>query len=149
MKKLIAFIMFRIGSFKRGGLCRTVRDLSVVDVVPLDVLLEVLGSEARPVAERVHRLLLPSYFGRPEDGPACVAALLRQHPEVAFPPHLFFFSVSHILMVGVNMPVRKGALDVRLHSLSVTATLMLAFLCGNLTASAGSAHCIRQLPSQL
>ena len=59
------------------------RDLSVVDVVPLDVLLEVLGSDARPVAERLHRLLLPSYFGSPEEGPACVAALLRQNAEVA------------------------------------------------------------------
>ncbi len=59
------------------------RDLSVVDVVPLDVLLEALGSDARPVAERVHRLLLPSYFGSPEEGPACIAALLRQNPEVA------------------------------------------------------------------
>ena len=55
----------------------------MVDVVPLDVLLEVLGGDARPVAERVHRLLLPSYFGSPEEGPACTAALLRQNPEVA------------------------------------------------------------------
>jgi len=62
--------------------CRTVRDLSVVNVVPLDVLLEVLSSDARPIAERVHRLLLPSYFAGPEEGPACMAALLRKSPEV-------------------------------------------------------------------
>lgn len=74
-------------------MCRTVRDLSVVAVVPLDVLLEVLGSDARPVAERMHRLLLPSYFGGPEDGPACIAALLRQNPEVASPT--FLGSVAH------------------------------------------------------
>jgi len=59
-----------------------VRDLSVISVVPLDVLLEVLSSDARPIAERVHRLLLPSYFAGPEEGPACMAALLRQIPEV-------------------------------------------------------------------
>ena len=58
------------------------RDLSVTNVVPLDVLLEVLSSDARPVAERVHRLLLPFYFAGPEEGPACMAALLRQSPEV-------------------------------------------------------------------
>ena len=63
-------------------MCRTVRDLSVIDVVPLDVLLEVLGCDARAVAERVHRLLLPSYFSGPEEGPACMAALLRRNPEV-------------------------------------------------------------------
>ena len=62
--------------------CRTVRNLSVVNVVPLDVLLEVLSSDARPIAERVHRLLLPSYFAGLEEGPACMAALLRQSPEV-------------------------------------------------------------------
>ena len=45
-------------------------------------LLEVLSSDARPVAERVHRLLLPFYFAGPEEGPACMAALLRQSPEV-------------------------------------------------------------------
>ena len=61
---------------------RTVRDLSVIDVVPLDALLEVLGGDARPVAQRVHRLLLPSYFSGPEEGPACMAALLRRNPEV-------------------------------------------------------------------
>ena len=68
------------------GVRRTVRGLSVVDIVPLDVLLEVLGGDARPVAERLHRLLLPSYFGVVEEGPACVAALLRQHPEVGSCP---------------------------------------------------------------
>lgn len=58
------------------------RGLSVVEVAPLDALLDILASDARPVAERVQRLLLPSYFGGPEEGPACMAALLRQHPEV-------------------------------------------------------------------
>ena len=58
------------------------RELSVINVVSLDVLLEVLSNDARPVAERVHRLLLPSYFAGPEEGPACMAALLRQSPEV-------------------------------------------------------------------
>ena len=62
--------------------CRAVRDLSVVEVVPLDVLLGALGSDALPVARRLHRLLLPSYFPGLEEGPACVAALLRQQPEV-------------------------------------------------------------------
>ena len=68
--------------------CRTVRDLSVVEVVPLDALLGALGSDARPVAERLHRLLLPSYFPGPEEGPACVAALLRQQPEVPTCSHM-------------------------------------------------------------
>ncbi len=61
------------------------RDLSFVDVVPLDTLLDVLASDSPQVAQRVHRLLLPSYFPGPEDGPACVAALLRQSPEVRPP----------------------------------------------------------------
>lgn len=65
--------------------CRSLRDLSFVDVVPLDTLLDVLATDSAPVAERVHRLLVPSYFPGPEDGPACVAALLRQCPEVCFP----------------------------------------------------------------
>ncbi|BDA48499.1 Condensin-2 complex subunit G2 [Coccomyxa sp. Obi] len=59
----------------------SLRDLSFVDVVPLDTLLNVLATDSAPVAQRVHRLLVPSYFPGPEDGPACVAALLRQCPE--------------------------------------------------------------------
>ncbi|CAL8463631.1 g3165 [Coccomyxa elongata] len=59
----------------------SLRDLSFVDVVPLDTLLDVLATDCAPVAQRVHRLLVPSYFPGPEDGPACVAALLRQCPE--------------------------------------------------------------------
>ena len=67
--------------------CRAVRGLSVVEVVPLDGLLGALGSDGRPVAERLHRLLLPSYFPGPDEGPACVAALLRQQPEVPICSH--------------------------------------------------------------
>lgn len=67
----------------RGQMHRAMRDLSFVDVVPLDTLLEVLASDSPPVALRVHRLLVPSYFPGPVDGPACVAALLRQSPEVS------------------------------------------------------------------
>jgi condensin-2 complex subunit G2 len=59
-----------------------VRDLSFVDVVPLDALLGAMAEDAAPVAQRVHRLLLPSYFPGPAEGIACVAALLRQYPEV-------------------------------------------------------------------
>lgn len=64
---------------------RSMRNLSFVDVVPLDTLLDALASDSSQVAQRVHRLLLPSYFSGPEEGPACVAALLRQSPEVHTP----------------------------------------------------------------
>ena len=75
--------------------CRAVRGLSVVEVVPLDALLGALGSDARPVAERLHRLLLPSYFPGPEEGPACVAALLRHQPEVPTCSHRALSAMKH------------------------------------------------------
>ncbi len=74
---------------------RSLRDLSFVDVVPLDTLLDVLATDSAPVAQRVHRLLLPSYFPGPEDGPACVAALLRQCPEVCIPNPTEVFADIH------------------------------------------------------
>ena len=59
-------------------------------MVPLDALLAVMAEDSAPVAQRIHRLLLPSYFPGPEQGVVCVAALLRQSPEVpsSVPMHL-------------------------------------------------------------
>ena len=42
--------------------CRRVRELHFVDIVEVQQLLEVMAQDAAPVAERIQRLLLPSYF---------------------------------------------------------------------------------------
>ena len=57
-------------------LCSTSRGLHFWEVVPLDVLLEQMGGGAgvtagpcdSAVAQRLHQLLVPSYFPNPEDG---------------------------------------------------------------------------------
>lgn len=38
------------------------RELHFVDIVEVQQLLEVMAHDAAPVAERIQRLLLPSYF---------------------------------------------------------------------------------------
>jgi hypothetical protein len=60
---------------------RAVRGLSFLDCAPLDALLEALALDLAPVAAPLQRLLAPSYFPGPAEGPACVAALLRQAPQ--------------------------------------------------------------------
>ncbi len=42
--------------------CRRVRELHFVDIVDVEQLLDVMGQDVPQVAERVQRLLLPSYF---------------------------------------------------------------------------------------
>ena len=59
---------------------RCVRDLRFWEVVPLDALLQLMGSDAAVVTSKIQALLLPSYFPSLEEGPAFVVALLRQHP---------------------------------------------------------------------
>ncbi len=41
---------------------RRVRELHFVDIVDVEQLLDVMGQDVPQVAERVQRLLLPSYF---------------------------------------------------------------------------------------
>lgn len=57
-----------------------VRDLHFWEVVPLDALLQLMGSDVTAVSNKIQALLLPSYFPSLEEGPAYVVALLRQHP---------------------------------------------------------------------
>ncbi len=42
--------------------CRRVRELHFVDITDVEQLLDVMGQDVPQVAERVQRLLLPSYF---------------------------------------------------------------------------------------
>ena len=49
------------------------RELHFVDIVDVEQLLDVMGQDVPQVAERVQRLLLPSYF----PGAACVTRLLN------------------------------------------------------------------------
>ncbi|DBA71994.1 TPA: hypothetical protein ACH3X2_010737 [Trebouxia sp. C0005] len=58
-----------------------VRELHFVDIVDVEQLLDVMGQDVPQVAERVQRLLLPSYFPDGGEGPARVAMLLRQKPS--------------------------------------------------------------------
>ena len=41
---------------------RRVRELHFVDIVDVEQLLEALGQDVAPVADRLQRLLLPSFF---------------------------------------------------------------------------------------
>ena len=42
--------------------CRRVRELHFVDIVDVQQLLDVMGQDVAPVAQRIQKLLLPSYF---------------------------------------------------------------------------------------
>ncbi len=50
------------GKGKKCCVCRRVRELHFVDIVDVEQLLDVMGQDVPQVAERVQRLLLPSYF---------------------------------------------------------------------------------------
>ncbi|KAL0041759.1 hypothetical protein WJX79_003625 [Trebouxia sp. C0005] len=52
-----------------------VRELHFVDIVDVEQLLDVMGQDVPQVAERVQRLLLPSYFPDGGEGPARDSAL--------------------------------------------------------------------------
>ncbi|WIA12344.1 hypothetical protein OEZ85_012395 [Tetradesmus obliquus] len=64
----------------------TSRGLHFWEVVPLEVLLEQLvgAGAAAPgsssVAQKLHQLLVPSYFPNPQEGAARIAALLKENP---------------------------------------------------------------------
>lgn len=47
----------------------------------METLVQAMATDSAQVAGRIQRLLLPSYFPGPEEGPALVAALLRQSPQ--------------------------------------------------------------------
>ena len=59
---------------------RCVRDVRFWEVVSLDALLQLMGSDAAVVTNKIQALLLPSYFPSMEEGPSYIVALLRQHP---------------------------------------------------------------------
>ena len=42
-------------------LCRRVRELHFVDIVDVQQLLDVMGQDVAPVAQRIQKLLLPRY----------------------------------------------------------------------------------------
>ncbi|KAL0037621.1 hypothetical protein WJX77_005190 [Trebouxia sp. C0004] len=76
-----------------------VRELHFVDIVDVEQLLNVMGQDVPQVAERVQRLLLPSYFPDGGEGPARVAMLLRQNPTAgkAFCASLFQAPVERVV----------------------------------------------------
>ncbi|KAF6261308.1 condensin II non structural maintenance of chromosomes subunit-domain-containing protein [Scenedesmus sp. NREL 46B-D3] len=63
----------------------TSRGLHFWEVVPLEVLLEQLvgagaaGPGSSSVAQKLHQLLVPSYFPNPQEGAARIAALLKEN----------------------------------------------------------------------
>ncbi|KAL3138948.1 hypothetical protein ABBQ32_005760 [Trebouxia sp. C0010 RCD-2024] len=57
-----------------------VRELHFVDIVDVEELLGAMAQDVPQVAHRIQKLLLPSYFPDGNEGPARVAALLRQNP---------------------------------------------------------------------
>jgi len=61
--------------------CRRVRELHFVDIVDVEQLLDVMGQDVPQVAERVQRLLLPSYFPGACHCRAVCAALTQRVTE--------------------------------------------------------------------
>lgn len=62
------------------ALYRRVAALSVTEIVSPEDLLHALAVETPLVANRLQKLLLPSYFPNAEEGPSLVAYLLRTRP---------------------------------------------------------------------
>lgn len=79
---LLADASLRVREVMAGLLAviATSRGLTLMEVVPLDVLVDVMAHDSASVSQRVQQVLLPSFFPGAEEGAARVSALLRKHP---------------------------------------------------------------------